>query len=75
LSPTATAGLKKQTKAPYKEKIMNLRIKSIPEAGFTTRTGRKVYGQDDYDRDKKIVYSITVVVLFAGLVMAVGGAL
>lgn len=54
---------------------MNTRIKPMPEVGFTTRTGRRIYGQNDYDRDKRIVLTAAVSLTFMALLGAVMGAM
>lgn len=52
-----------------------MNIKAAPTAGFTTRCGRKVYGQTDYDRDKKIVLVTTLATIIAGFYLVVAGVL
>lgn len=52
-----------------------MNIKPIPTKGFITRCGRKIYGQDDYDRHKKIVLIISTIVSYGALLAALTGVL
>lgn len=49
-----------------------MKVKEMPEVGFTTRTGRRIYGQDEYDRDRKIVMLVTVLAIAFALAVAIG---
>jgi hypothetical protein len=46
-------------------------IKPTPESGFVTRTGRHVYGQEDYRRDQMRVMGVALIVVSIALLCAV----
>ncbi len=54
---------------------MNIHIKQQPTVGFITRTNRKIYGHDNYNRDYKIVMGTTALLVTAGLFLAIMGVL
>lgn len=52
-----------------------MNIKAMPTVGFVTRSGRKVYGQNDYDRDDKINKVVALAASLTALLLALTGVI